>query len=127
MRGISGFVVTLAMVTGACIATDGCAGPASSPADKVSDLAQRAVQKLFESADVSDSWFSPDFLASIPISRVQGIVERGHSMGQLQGVTGARGRYVVTFEQGIADVQARLDDEGRFTFLVVHFLARNSP
>ena len=82
---------------------------------------EMALGRLFTAQQVDSNWFTPDFLAQVPLSQIQAIVSSiSASLGNLRGVDVNDGNDTVIFDQGSIPIKSvTLDDQGRFSALLL--------
>jgi hypothetical protein len=84
---------------------------------------EKAFVRVLQAPHADPSWFAPNFLAKVPIPAtvldgpLRSIRE---SLGALRSVVAAPTGYRADYERGSMDVDAKLDDAGRFTGLFLH-------
>ena len=82
--------------------------------------AERALERLFTVETLSSDWFASSFLAAVPLSKVAAITK--HVRSSLGGFKAARPKgdhFELVFERGTWRGDLALDQEGRFTSLLI--------
>src|SRR5438067_5608685 len=81
-------------------------GGAMTPGVRAQALApEAALERLLSAERVQEAWFAPSFLAQVPVTQVQQLVDRLHaSLGGFVGVRRTADGYEVTFERGTLPV-----------------------
>lgn len=89
---------------------------------------QQVLERLFTTDEIQADWFAPSFLAQIPITQIQLIIDDlKNSLGDYQAVqlvedspTGASAsqRYLIEFEQGSLPTRIVLDAQGQIAGLL---------
>ncbi|WP_324718044.1 alpha/beta fold hydrolase [Carboxydochorda subterranea] len=80
---------------------------------------QAALERLFRQRPVQAEWFAPGFLAVLPVSQIEAIVdELVRNFGQLQEVRREAGKWLVVLERGELPTHVQLDAQGRFEELM---------
>lgn len=103
--------------------TSSSAAPVSSASAAAPDsdrpaTPEEALTRFWSSRPVSDSWFSPAFLAHVPIATVTQIRgQLGAEVGALTRIEKTDDGYRCVFEKATLPSKAKLDGEGRFTTL----------
>lgn len=77
-----------------------------------------ALERLFTSAAISNDWFTPEFLAQIPVSVQQVIDSLTGTMGAFQSVQAEGNAYLVVFERGSVPTQIVLNQQGQIAGLL---------
>lgn len=80
---------------------------------------EEALSRLLSAPRAEPAWFSPDFLAKVPPSVIDGVLKQlRDDIGAFVSVTVAADHsYVTRFARGTVPTRARIDAEGRFTTL----------
>ncbi|MFI5301518.1 MAG: serine hydrolase, partial [Polyangiales bacterium] len=80
--------------------------------------ADAAVTRLLSAPEAQARWFSPAFLAAVPIEKIRGVVGdmRAHA-GAFVSIASRPDSMTVRFERGRSVTRAAIDSEGRFTTL----------
>jgi len=108
----SSWFTPVIVVTSVVILFCGQALAASSPAEVLERLMTEEIQ-----AD----WFSPAFLAQVPLEQVKAIVAQLLPLlGSYESITEDGGQYLVRFSDGILPAQISLDAEGKIQGLFFH-------
>jgi beta-lactamase class A len=82
---------------------------------------EKAVARVLQAPHADPAWFAPSFLAKVPATALDGPLRSiRDSLGALRSVVAAPPRYRADYERGSMDVDAKLDDVGRFTLLFLH-------
>lgn len=80
----------------------------------------RAVARLFAPGPVDPTWFTPDFLAAVPATRVDAIVEElTADFGAFVAARVTDGEGVAELERALVPVSISLDGEGRIAGLLL--------
>jgi beta-lactamase class A len=88
---------------------------------------EQALVRLFSSDKASPDWFGPAFLKQVPMATIDAIVGQIRaSGGALKGVAQKGDKLLVTFERSATLATVALDDQGRFTTLLVRPAAPES-
>ncbi|HEY9829912.1 MAG TPA: serine hydrolase [Stenomitos sp.] len=77
-----------------------------------------AIERLFTSKQIQTDWFTPSFLAHIPVSPQQVIESLKTALGDYQGVQKIDEDYLVIFERGSVPTKIVLDASGRISGLL---------
>lgn len=77
-----------------------------------------ALERLFTSDAISNDWFTPEFLAQIPVSVQQVIDSLKGTMGAFQAVQAEGRSYLVVFERGSVPTQIVLNQQGQIAGLL---------
>jgi len=89
--------------------------PAEAPMTRES-----ALDRLFSAPAAAEAWFAPSFLAAVPVAKIDAILGQIRAVsGTFESVHADGSHFVATFEKGAWEGSAQLDDQGRFTGLVV--------
>jgi beta-lactamase class A len=100
------------------------AGPASRAPVTAAGRVEKSIVRVLMAPAADAAWFAPSFLDKIPdpASVLEGPVRSvREKLGALRAVVAAHpGRYRADFERGWVDVDAKLDDRGRFVGLFLH-------
>lgn len=80
---------------------------------------QDAVARLFTSADLQSAWFSPLFLAAVPLEQAQTIRDQiVATLGAYQGISANGNGFTVRFARGTVQASGALDASGAFSGLL---------
>lgn len=80
-----------------------------------------ALARLFNAPQAEPAWFSDGFLAAVPIDKARTITAGIKAeLGGYQSAALKEGRYTLTFARGSMRADAKLDEDGRFTTLLVN-------
>ena len=86
---------------------------------------ERALTRLFTSAEVSEDTFTPEFTQKVPIAKLRELVASLKAqLGVFQGVEATRDGLEVAFARGKLSAAVRLDEQGRFGGLKLQAVAR---
>lgn len=115
----------LNFVRASATADDGSAGvqPTPEQADEAGMLTPReALQRLFTSETLDESWFAGPFLVQVPVSQVEAIrAQLSQQFGDFERIEGEASPFTVIFVEGQITAEMALDVEGRIIGL--HFFA----
>jgi beta-lactamase class A len=79
---------------------------------------EQAIARLLGSGPVQEAWFDPNFLAHVPLSRIQQIVDQYTSQsGKFQHVEKTPEGYTVFLERASFPAKAGLNAQGQFVML----------
>src|SRR5262249_2791261 len=82
---------------------------------------EEAVARALQAPHADPGWFAPSFLAKVPATALDGPLRSiRESLGALRSVMAAPPGYRADCERGSIDVDAKLDDAGRFSMLFLH-------
>jgi hypothetical protein len=98
------------------------AGAATVPVAGVAQTVTTAaaIARLFTAPAIQSGWFSPVFLAAVPLEKVRVIVAGVvATLGAYQGLAPNGGGYTLTFERGTIQAEAALDGDGAFSGLLL--------
>ena len=108
------------LFAGALFMTGATADPAPAPV-AAEGRVERTIARLLAAPHADPAWFAPSFLAKVPpaaLDRPLRALTEG--MGSLRAVVASATGYRADYERGSIDVDAKLDDAGRFTGLFLH-------
>lgn len=115
----------LNFVAASAIADDESAGDQPTPeqpGDAGTLTPGEALQRLFTSKTLDESWFASPFLAQVPLSQVEAILAQlTQQFGSFERIEGQASPFIVVFAQGQITAEMALDAEGRVAGL--QFLA----
>ncbi len=81
---------------------------------------QDAIARLFTAPAVQAAWFTPEFLAAVPLEKAQGIVTGlVTTLGAYQSIAPNKSRFTVTFARGTIQAEGTLDASGAFSGLLL--------
>jgi hypothetical protein len=104
---------TFVLATGAALAL-----PAVAFAKPIS--LQDAIARLFTAPAVQAAWFTPEFLAAVPLDKAQGIVTGlVATLGAYASIAPNKTRFTVTFARGTIQAEGTLDASGAFSGLLL--------
>lgn len=73
-----------------------------------------ALERLLTAEALEAEWFTPEFLAELPLGQTQAIVRQiTAGLGQLQAIEGSGMQYQAIFDNGVLPTQILLDGQGR--------------
>jgi len=79
-----------------------------------------ALERLFTTTSIAADWFSPAFLAQVPVPQVQQLIASlGKELGQYQGVQTAGEDYQIVFERGVVPTKIVLNGQGQISGLLL--------
>ena len=82
------------------------------------------LQRLLTTSQVEEQWFTPAFLAQVPVSRLAAVLQQIEAqLGAYRQVEGDSSPFTVLFEHGTATAQIQLDADGRIAGLLFQNLA----
>ncbi len=74
-----------------------------------------AIARLFTSPGIESAWFSPNFLATIPMEKVHSILsDILATLGAYRDIAPNGTSYTVTFDRGTLQAEAAIDEDGVF-------------
>jgi hypothetical protein len=77
-----------------------------------------AIARIFTEPAIDPAWFSPGFLASVPMDKVAAILsDVVATLGAYKGIEPNDSSYTLTFVRGTLQAEAAVDDAGVFTGL----------
>ena len=81
---------------------------------------EAVLEKLFTSEDIKAEWFASDFLAQVPITQIESIVnDIKKELGSYQGIEEDGSDFVVNFSQGSVGTQITLNSDGQIIGLLL--------
>lgn len=96
---------------------------AASPAPSASPMSpqQAVISQIFTLPSVDASWFAPSFLAQVPATQVQQIVDTIKAqLGSYKGSQPSGTQYIASFDKGTLPIDITLDAQGRISGLLFH-------
>lgn len=80
---------------------------------------QSALTRIFQTRRVSADWFSPDFLAAVPVDRLQAIIDGlTAELGNFESVRPDGDRFIVNFQRGFVPARIAVDAAGKISGLL---------
>ncbi len=77
-----------------------------------------SIERLFTEPALDPAWFSPTFLAAVPIEKAAAILsDLGGTLGAYQAIAPNGTSFALTFAKGSVQAEATLDDDGAFATL----------
>jgi hypothetical protein len=121
MRALS--AVLLVPLLSAAVAASGIAqsspAPAASALPAAVALAQSRVDTMLRTGHADAAWFSPNFLAQIPVTQVDALIANmTKALGAYQSLEYAPDKFVAHFAKGTADVVVHLDANDKIDGLI---------
>jgi len=87
---------------------------------------QDAIARLFTAPALDAAWFSPSFLASVPLDKIRAIIaDIAGALGSFQTIAPNRSRFTLTFAHGTIQGEGVLNAQGAFDGLL--FSRMQSP
>lgn len=113
MKALTGLVVSALLVTQGY--------PVSAQVRSATALTPKAaLERLFVAPQLQADWFSPDFLAQIPMTTLQeGRTEIQRQMGNYREVRRLGNDFVVVFDRGKFDAKIALNSRGQIIGLML--------
>lgn len=103
----------------AATVADAAAPPSEAPI--AAGRVEKAIARLLRAPRVDPAWFAPSFLAKVPATALDGpIVSVQASLGAIHAVVAAPTGYRADGERGSIEIDAKLDEAGRFSTLFLH-------
>jgi len=96
------------------------ASPAASAPASLDDLARGRIDTILRSGHADAAWFSSDFLAQIPVARLDAVVAGlKTNLGAYMSISGTQGDYTAQFEKGTDEVLVHLDADNRIDSMLL--------
>jgi hypothetical protein len=80
---------------------------------------QAALTRIFQTRRVSADWFATDFLAAVPVDRLQAIIDGlTAELGNFESVRPDGDRFIVNFQRGFVPTRIALDSVDKISSLL---------
>jgi hypothetical protein len=88
--------------------------------DEVSPADTAALQRFFSASTPSADWFTPSFVAKVPMTQITAVMAQVTSEeGAFKRIDVRQGSYFAVFEKSQNHVNVSTDTSGRFTSLLL--------